>query len=91
MLVKVDTVNSTEGYYIYGDREDWDTCESVGQVYKAALREYGRCVSKMYIDKPDGKARHIGWVFHKRQKYDDCNKTFLLETWISPLTRRSKK
>ena len=47
----------------YEEREVWDTCETVGEVYKAARSEYGRCTSKVYIDQKDSEAKHIGWVF----------------------------
>lgn len=46
-------------------------------------REYGRCVSKVYIDGPDNAAIPVGWVFQRRETYSDCPHTFLCETWVS--------
>jgi hypothetical protein len=28
------------------------------------------------------KQKQVGWVFEKKQKYDDINEFFILETWI---------
>ena len=56
--------------------------ETPGEVYRYALKEYGRCTGKVYIDR-DGRAAHIGWAFQKRRKYDDCNETYLAETWVT--------
>jgi len=76
---------------LYKDVENWDLYETVSEVYKGAQAEYGRCASKIYIDKMGGGVQHIGWVFEKRQKYQDCNKTYLQETWIVPLKKRKVK
>jgi hypothetical protein len=53
-----------------------------GKLYRHCMKEYGRCIGRMYIDTEAG-TKAIGWVFQKRQKYDDCKKTFLLETWVT--------
>jgi ferredoxin-thioredoxin reductase catalytic subunit len=81
----------THSYRLYSDVENWDQCADVSCVYKTALREYGRCISKIYIDDKDGGSKHIGWVFQKRQKYEDCNETYLQETWIVPLSKYEVK
>lgn len=57
--------------------------EDTGALYRHCMKEYGRCVGKVRIDLPGGSSKAIGWVFQKRQKYDDCNDTFLLETWVT--------
>lgn len=69
---------------IYSDVEEWDICETWQEVYKTALKEYGRCISKIYVDCKDGITKHIGWVFQKRAKYEDNNNTYLQETWVIP-------
>jgi len=66
-----------------GETEPYEAfTDEPGKLYRSCLKEYGRCTGKIYIDTPDG-AKAIGWVFLKRAKYDDCNETFLLETWIT--------
>jgi len=74
----------------YSEVENWDICETTSDVYKAAMREYGRCSSKVYIDN-NGKTKSIGWVFQKRVKYEDCKETYLQETWIVPLKSHEVK
>ena len=56
--------------------------DNIKRLFTSYMREYGRCVSKVYIDTPEG-TKAIGWVFQKRTKYADCNKTYLQETWVT--------
>lgn len=78
-------------YIVYKDVEDWSDCDTAQEVYRAAQKEYGRCSSKIYIDKAGGQAQHVGWAFEKRCLYTDCDKTYLQETWITPLNKREIK
>lgn len=62
-------------------------CDTPGEVYKACRAEYGRCVSKVYIDTKDGGTKSIGWVFLKRMKYEDARSNkpedyYLREVWV---------
>jgi hypothetical protein len=67
-----------------GDSDVYETwCNTTGELYRAMRREYGRCVSRVYVDGPNGTARAIGWVFQRRRKYDDVNETYLAETWVT--------
>ena len=54
----------------------------VGDIFRFAQKEFGRCVSKMYVDTDDG-IKQVGWVFQKRERYEDSEKTFIHETWVS--------
>lgn len=74
-----------------GESEVYETFTSDrGELYRSLIREYGRCIGRVY-DELNNKHKPIGWVFLKRKKYDDCNETFLAETWVtihtSPPTR----
>lgn len=63
-----------------GDSDVYETgCETRPELYRAMQQQYGRCIGKVYID----AGKPVGWIFHKRQKYDDCNKTYLQETWVT--------
>ena len=67
-----------------GESEVYESCcATPAEVYRHCLKNYGRCTGKVYIDKKDGKSVHVGWVFVSRQKYDDCNDTYLAETWVT--------
>lgn len=81
LQVKIDQVNQDQGYNIYSAVVE-TRFDSKSELYRGCIKEYGRCIGSCYIDK-DGKAVRIGWVFLKREKYDDCAETFLCETWVS--------
>jgi hypothetical protein len=72
---------------VYSEVENWDVCDNVKEVYRYAMKEYGRCTSKVYVDSVDGKPRHVGWIFVKKVQYTDCKDTYLQETWIAPLAK----
>lgn len=57
--------------------------ETTGELYRGLIKEYGRCAGKVYIDLKTGGRKCVGWVFVKRQKYEDANETYLMETWVS--------
>jgi hypothetical protein len=83
MLYITETqVNATEGY-VWSEGEPYETFTSeTGDLFLSLQQEYGRCISKMYIDTADGTAKHIGWVFQKRMRYSDSKATYLNETWV---------
>lgn len=83
MLIQETYVNKSEGYRL-GETEPYEPyTDDIGELFRELQREYGRCVGKCYVDKKDGSSQAIGWVFQKRQKYDDCNETFLSEVWVT--------
>lgn len=57
-------------------------CEDKGELFKSLVKAHGRCVSKIYLD-TEGKPKEIGWVFLKKEKYEDSPKTYLQETWVT--------
>jgi len=57
--------------------------EDLGKLFKSLNKEYGRCVSKVYQDAPDGVADPVGWVFQKRVKQSDYKPSYLQETWVT--------
>ena len=67
-----------------GETEPYEAfTDDPGELYRSCLKGYGRCTGRVYVDLKSGGSKAIGWVFLKRVKYDDCNETFLLETWIT--------
>jgi len=90
-------INLSEGYRM-GDTEPYEsylTGDQLGRLFRDAQREHGRCVSRVYVDIEDGPAIPVGWVFVKRDEYEDSRpryddygrrkpvETFLHETWIT--------
>ena len=57
--------------------------DNLKDLYHFGLKEYGKCISKIYIDDKQGNPSHIGYMFVKKMKYEDCNEYFLCETWLS--------
>lgn len=81
-------INRTENYRLYDDIvTEADDYLSVGDIFRRCREEYGRCTGKVYVDSKKQGTIAVGWVFVKRQKYDDCDETFLKETWISLLDK----
>ena len=80
--------NVTKGYR-YGEGWWHETfTDNTGELYRALVREHGRCVSKMYRDRDGGGPPLVcGWVFQKRDRYDDArsnakSETYIRETWV---------
>ena len=54
-----------------------------GDLFKACQRYWGKCVSKVYQDTSGGIIA-IGWVFQKREPYqDDNSQSYMRETWVT--------
>jgi hypothetical protein len=90
LQIQESFVNATEGYR-YGD-SDWQEpyTDDLGEIYRNARREYGRCTSRVYVDVAGGPPRAIGWVFTKRVEYDDAHRisdkakrAYLREVWVT--------
>ncbi len=79
MLIKETWINKTENHSCGNSDLFEPYTENIKELFQSLQKEYGRCVSKMYIDP---NSQQIGWVFEKRIKYEDCNEYFIQETWI---------
>ena len=85
MLIMEATINKTEGHMI-GEGEPYEPfTQELGKLYRALVKENGRCLGKVRLDFKDGSTHEIGWVFLKRAKYEDTGEPFLLETWVTLL------
>lgn len=56
-------------------------------LYKSLRKEYGGTVHKVYRDELQINgtmaAVHCGWTFSKKVRYDDCNKQYTRQVWVS--------
>ena len=76
---------------IYGETDPYESfTDNVGRLFRNFQKEYGRCISKLYVDRKDGAAA-IGWVFEKRAQYTDSSDTYLQETWVTLYERYEKR
>lgn len=57
--------------------------DNLGQLFKFLQREYGRCVSRVYQDTPDGTLDPIGWVFQKKREYEKGGRFYVQQTWVT--------
>lgn len=92
--VTVSLVNEDRGY-IYSEYEeelgafalDGDGRPIMGDVYRSAQSEYGRCQSSVYVDVADGPPKRVGWYFVSRQEYEDYRehgeRFYLRGAWVS--------
>jgi len=63
MLLTQETyVNATKGYR-FGESDPYEPwTEDTGNLFAALQKEYGRCVSRIYVDLTDAPAVPVGWV-----------------------------
>jgi hypothetical protein len=86
MLVSETFVNQTKGYQ-FGESEPYEPyTDNAGEFFREMQKEYGRCVSSVYVDSPDGPPIKVGWVFEKTMQYEDArskNDTYIREVWVT--------
>lgn len=82
--VKITFINKSENYIFGDDIMDISETEieTLADLYKYCSKEYGKCVSKMYVDRIKD-AIHIGYVFEKAVEYEDTKEKYIRETWAS--------
>ena len=67
--------------YGSGESEVYETCHRSRRTVPL-LATRVRSLHVQCTTKARGPIK-IGWVFEKRRKYDDCNETYLAETWVT--------
>lgn len=83
MFIEENWINRTEGYRI-GDSGIYEPyTDNLKTLFQYYQREYGRCVSSVYVDTIEGKAKKIGWVFEQKARYEDTGEFYIRETWVT--------
>lgn len=78
------TVVDTDRDCVIGEIEIQESNFSkIGDLFRYCQREYGGCVSNMYIDTKEGKTRKVGWVFEKKVDYEKGSDPTNMQTWIT--------
>jgi len=87
LQIRETYVNETKGYQ-FGNSgwQDTDMTEK-GKIFLAMQREFGRCVSGVFVDKKDGTTEQVGWVFEKKMKYEDARSNkpedfYIRQVWV---------
>jgi len=87
MLVKEEwtSLDDKDGrWYGCGDSGLFEPfTEDRGELFRAMQRENGRCIGFVYVDRKGDEVQKVGWIFEKRRRYDDCNETYLSQTWVT--------
>ena len=99
LFIEVIQVNESVNYRIGDPQFEETKYSNKNELYRALLKEYGRCIGKQCIDdEPSQLPRQVGWIFEKREFYSDCrtrksmkslnsiereSRTFVCQTWIS--------
>ena len=93
IVMREQWVNQTEGHML-GD-SDWYEAytDDEGELFRSLQKEYGRCISKVYVDQVNEplNPKKVGWVFLKKVEYSDVRgQYFLRETWVDMKHRYEK-
>ena len=81
-LVLESHVNETE-HYSMGDVGPYlPHTNNIGELFSSLQREFGRCISKVYLDTNEGTFQ-IGWAFARKDKYEDTGEPFDHVTWVT--------
>lgn len=68
----------------------FDSTDGIKYIFGQLQKEFGRCVSKVFVDTKTG-TQQIGWVFEKQDEYEDTKKPFIHETWVSLHTQEPER
>lgn len=87
ILVSETFINATKGHRFSEIPPYEPYTDNIGELYRAYVREYGRCIGSVNIDTDHG-AQRIGWVFQKRMRYEDARSRrpedyYILEVWVT--------
>lgn len=84
--IKETWTNETCGYHL-GDSGWYEPyTDNIATLFRSLQREYGRCVSRVYVDTPDGESDAIGWYFEKTLPYEDARSkhdVFVRGCWVT--------
>lgn len=83
VLISEVFIDKSQGCRV-GETEPYEPrfFNNIGLLFRSLQREYGRCVSKVRVDKPNGGAKVVGWVFERYMGYQDVRPTDLVKFYI---------
>jgi hypothetical protein len=80
------SLDMEKGYHLGEPQSYRPFTEDRKRLFKAYQQEYGRCMSKVYQDGPDGVSCPVGWVFQKVREYEDARSKadrYIHEVWVT--------
>ncbi len=85
-MIKCSFVNKTKGYIFSQEPFEQTAATSRGKLFRQLQKEFGRCVSKIYVDQTDGTIKQIGWTFERMEEYSDNRGSrrdkYVREVWV---------
>jgi hypothetical protein len=82
LLIRETFINEDTNV-MFGESGWYEPYETeLGTLYRTLRSEYGRCISKVYRDRKGAPPVAVGWVFQKRDKYEDSKGTYLRSVWV---------
>lgn len=78
-------VNKTKNYIIGKNKlpVGESVIHNLKDLYKYGIKNYGKCISKIYTDSKTYGTIHNGYVFEKLKQYEDVKETYLHEVWLT--------
>lgn len=87
MFVSEVYLNATEEHLMWESGVYEAYTNDIGQLYRGYQKDYGRCISKIYVYiDPDNQSQPVGWVFQSRAYYngpDEPDGDYLREVWVT--------
>lgn len=88
MIEVKETFVNQANHTIFGENDWYESyCDTRAEQFRACQLEYGRCVSKMYRDDDKFAPLPVGWVFERKEKYEDCDDHYIREVWVEVRVR----
>jgi hypothetical protein len=74
LRMREDFTNETEGYFI-SEGTDWyePYTDNRKRLFRECQKDYGRCISSIYVDTPNG-TKTVGWYFERKEQYEDAGR-----------------
>lgn len=92
VLTEIDSEGEERIFSEGGEPHECFT-DDVGRLFRSCQREYGRCTSRVYVDRADGSTPAVGWHFEKMREYEDSGRYgrprsyYKQGAWVSLYTR----
>jgi len=78
---EIQYINDSQKCTQWKETKTFKTVEEAKTWCKDEFGKHKR--TNMYIDRRIGEPLHCGYVYSRRQRYDDINKTYFQSIWIS--------
>jgi len=80
ILLRLTYLNRTKQYITHTEEETFSTKKEAKQHLKDMFPHKR---TNMYRDTDNGNSKHIGYVYSRYNKYEDTQKRFIEEIWVT--------